>query len=314
MSEIKKKESEIAIPDILLKYNWETFISAIQYMNSHWNFWNDEKYDLLSKFINKFGYTKELLMSFINKAHQEEKISYQRCLDDILSSVLNNSARYSNECDSLNEIFPAIYFLLDKGANFPDSKLLEKRYNDEKYGLEDEIYDYHIRGLLIDEFHHYLPNIGNYYDWCSITPCDWEYTEEDEEIEISRLRYLKYCSKYLQNKYMNKQKLLDENNKLKNQLEELKRNLEDEIFRRKLMECKFKTENEKLRKQTISPELEAYVKKLQEEVIQSRIYSCKYCHPCLDSLKHKYDCDKCKICKNCNKVTILSYDDEKADI
>ena len=285
------EEFENAIPNILSEYNWDTFISAIKYMNSHWSFWDDKNYYLLSNFIHKFGYTKELLMSFINKAHQEENISYQKCLDDILSSVLNKSARYSNECDSLNEIFPVIYFLLDKGANFPDSKLLEKRYKDEKkYGLEDEIYDYRIRGILIDEFYRYLPNIGNYYDWDSITPCYWEFAEED--IEISRLRHLMFCSKYLQNKYMNKQKLLDENHKLKIQLEEI-------------------SNQQKNYQQKNLKDIKVYCKKLQEENAQLRIFHCSDCRPCLASIRHKYDCEKCKICKSCDKITIVSYSDEE---
>ena len=96
---------------------------------------------------------------------------------------------------------------------------------------------------------------------------------------------------------------------LQNQLEELQRNLEDEKFRRKLLECKFQREIEKLRKQTISPQLEQFVKNLIGENVKNRlIYNCNDCRPCIEYYSHKHTCGKCKLCKNCyGKVTI--YDD-----
>jgi hypothetical protein len=128
--------------------------------------------------------------------------------------------------------------------------------------------------------------------------CNSEYvkshTHSDKDKEINKLQkeLIKLRLKYQKNAYIyefTENQLRNENENLRN-------------------------ENEKLRNETISPELKAYIKELQEEVIQLRILHCKYCHPCLDSVKHKYKCKNCKICKNCNKVTIVTFDDEKTNI
>ena len=103
--------------------------------------------------------------------------------------------------------------------------------------------------------------------------------------------------------------ILKKNSNLEKELEVLKRNLEDEIFMRKLMECKFKREIEKLRKQTMSPQLKLFVNDLIRENVKNRlIYNCNDCRPCIEYYSHKHTCGKCKLCQKCDgKVTI--YDD-----
>ena len=104
-------------------------------------------------------------------------------------------------------------------------------------------------------------------------------------------------------------KILKKNSNLEKELEELKRILKDEIFRRKLMECKFQREISN--QQKILKDIKVYCKKLQEENAQLRIFHCSDCRPCLASIRHKYDCEKCEICKSCDKITIVSYSDEE---
>ena len=156
-----------------------------------------ELYPTLQNYENTYGFNKELLMKFIQNAFEKEGISYQTCLNDIITAFLNGN-RYSN--DIIYKMTDVIYSLVEKGAVFPESKLFEKRYT-EVVSIEDEIVDYKIRGLLIDEFYSIL-DVSKYADWTSIKAylCDYYSIKNDGN---ERLSCLKYYSKHLKSTYPN---------------------------------------------------------------------------------------------------------------
>ena len=193
---------------IFSEYDWETFTKAVSEMNST-EFYG-ETYPILSDYIDNYGWNKDIIIKFIIQAYQEESISYQKCLDDIIDYLLIG-CRYAK--DEIESDYSANEYLLERGAIIPEFKLLNPRYENESYAvngdaLESETYDYHIRGLLIDKFHDKMPHIDTYCDWSSIKSCYWEYIEDYEN--TSRLRYLKFCSEYLKTTFPNE----DDNNEI----------------------------------------------------------------------------------------------------
>ncbi len=192
---------------IFSEYDWETFTKAVCELNSTEFF--GASYPILKDYVDKYGWRKEIIIKFIIQAHEEESISYQKCLDDILNYLLTG-CRYARE--SIEIEYSAIEYLLERGAIIPEFHLLNPRYENQSYPLhfeelETEIYDYHIRGLLIDKFHDKMPHIDTYVNWASIKSCYWEYIEDFEN--TSRLRYLKFRSKYLKTNFPNEE---DKNN------------------------------------------------------------------------------------------------------
>lgn len=209
MNQKKKQEEKKYIKEVLKNVNWNEFVNGCTEFNKY----GGCSHTYLDLFIDEYGYTQDILFGFIRKAHEEENISYQKILDDIFSFILDYCARYSHEC--LKEVdLPAISYLIQKGAIVPFNKrLLEKSERIIHNCLEDEVYDYYVRGKIIDhllnEHKEYHNNIDNYCDWSSITSCHWEYIEEGEDISLSRLRHLKYFCKYIQKKFPNDKDLND---------------------------------------------------------------------------------------------------------
>ena len=79
---------------IFEEYNWEIFKKALLEMNCTEFF--SETYVLLGKYMDKYGYNKDFVIKFIEKAVNIEGKKYQDCLDDFLT-ILLDGARYSHE-------------------------------------------------------------------------------------------------------------------------------------------------------------------------------------------------------------------------
>jgi hypothetical protein len=188
---------------IFKEYDWDTFQKANLEMFCTEFF--SEDYPLLGEYIDEYGLNKDLLLKFIEKAINIEGKTYQNCLDDIICFTLDG-ARYSHEV--IYYIVDSIQYLLQKGAIFSEEKIFLPRYksinsnNNIKPTYEDEIYDYHVRGKLLDEFH-YKMNLTKYIDWSQIPAKYWEDYKTNEITDEKRFSYLKYCSKYLCSTYPN---------------------------------------------------------------------------------------------------------------
>ncbi len=189
---------------IFQEYDWNMFKKACLEMNCT-EFYS-ETYPLLGKYCDDYGYNKEFILKFINKAVKDEGKKYQDCLDDILTIILDG-ARYSHE--SIGCDIECIKYLLQKGAILPEERIFFSRNyypfvsdTNFKPSYDDEIYDYHIRGKLIDVFHSQF-NIKKYTDWSKIASKYWEHYINSEITEEKRYSYLKYCSKYLCETYPN---------------------------------------------------------------------------------------------------------------
>ena len=187
---------------IFEEYDWNMFKKSILEMNCTEFF--SETYVLLGKYIDIHGYNKEFVIKFINKAVNIEGKKYQDCLDDFLT-ILLDGARYSHE--ALHIDIECIKYMLQKGATFPEDRIFLARYRNHSYdnikpSYEDEIYDYHIRGKLIDVFHTQM-SVTRYANWSKIASKYWENYMDNEITEEKRFAYLKYCSKYLSETYPN---------------------------------------------------------------------------------------------------------------
>jgi hypothetical protein len=181
---------------IFTEYDWNTFMKGTEYSLCTESY--SQKYPTLGNYENMYGFTKELLMKFIEIAHEKEGISYQTCLNDIITTLLNGN-RYAS--DIIYKMTDVIRSLVEKGATFPESILFENRYS-EIISIEDETVDYKIRGELIDTFHD-LIDVSKYADWKNIKA---HYYCEDYSIKndgIERFCCLKYYSEQLRTTYPN---------------------------------------------------------------------------------------------------------------
>ena len=166
-----------------------------------------ETYPLLGEYIDEYGFTQDLVIKFIEKAINNEGKNYQNCLNDLINIILDG-ARYSLE--GFDDVIKCIKYLLLKDCIFPEEKIFDARYkitynSKEKIKptYEDEIFDYHIRGKLIDNFHSNMNIIDN-INWSQISAKYWEDLDNKNEItDEKRYSYLKYCSEYLANTYPN---------------------------------------------------------------------------------------------------------------
>lgn len=187
---------------IFEEYDWNMFKKSILEMNCT-EFFSDT-YVLLGKYMDNYGYNKEFVIKFIEKAVNIEGKNYQSCLDDFLTIILDG-ARYSHE--AINIDIECIKYMLQKGATFPEDRMFLARYcnhpsDNIKASYEDEIYDYHIRGKLIDVFYTQM-NVMRYVNWSKIASKYWENYMGNEITDEKRFAYLKYCSKYLSETYPN---------------------------------------------------------------------------------------------------------------
>lgn len=172
--------------------NWKKFCDALEEANNT-EFYADTYPELYKRFETQ-NY-EEILGDEIYKV-LESGLDPTECLNEFLRTILGSASRYSPDMgDLMNE---AIQMFLDKGSEFPYEKLFEKRYPENTDGRydEDEIQDYHVRGLIID----YLkPECAKQYaDWSRIDPMYWEDIPAGVIGDYFRFSYLKYCSKYLQ--------------------------------------------------------------------------------------------------------------------
>jgi hypothetical protein len=187
---------------IFEEYNWDTFLKANLEMNSTEFF--SETYPLFGKYIDDYGFNNKLVIKFIEKAVNTEGKTYQNCLDDIISNTLDG-ARYSHE--GIFVINDCINYLLKKGTIFSEEKIFQPRYKSNlnysiKPTYEDEIFDYHVRGKLLDAFHTEI-NVMKYVDWSQIPAKYWETYNTNEITDVKRYSYLKFCSRYLYDSFPN---------------------------------------------------------------------------------------------------------------
>jgi hypothetical protein len=184
---------------IFTEYDWKTFTDA--YSLSLCSTSYGVEYKTLENYENKFGVNKHLFIKFIEKAFNEEHISYQVCLNDIVKMILNDGSRYSKEV--IHIVKDVIDYLLEKGATFCEEILFAKRF--EHASLEDEVVDFEIRARLIDLFHEKM-DVTKFADWSTIVASnkqDIDHFGKKDFSESERFAYLKYYSKYLRNTYPN---------------------------------------------------------------------------------------------------------------
>ncbi len=123
----------------------------------------------------------------------------QEIMDDIVAMLCGEGSRYAGEF--MGDCTDAIDLLLKLGAVFP-SHLLFDRWCDEDN--EVEYGAYYARGELLD---YYGPKgrVVVPKGLEGLEPQDWEEAEElheddEEALELVRLRHLIYCSEWLQEK------------------------------------------------------------------------------------------------------------------
>jgi hypothetical protein len=205
--------------EIFVEYDWKTFMDSCSEMFST-EFYGCE-YPLFQDYIDSYGLKPQTFIEFIEKVISEtitgeENIQYQKCLDDIIDICLEHS-RYSKECIP-GLISSVIHYLLAKETSFPFHKLFVSTYIDEnnsdnsnnsdsdteyKITLQDEIVNYRVRGIFIDEFYTKIPIDS--YNWSNIVALDEakiDLTSSDFTDE-TRLGCLKFKSKYLRTTYIN---------------------------------------------------------------------------------------------------------------
>ena len=180
---------------IFQEYTWGNFKDA--YLESNTNEYFGKKYPLFKSYFDlNTSSLKEMIRTFINKAVSKEKKTYQDCLDDLLTCVLDG-ARYAY--DGLDDAMDCMEFLYLKGIRFDETKLLKPRHSVDQLSTccwEDEIFDYPIRGQLLDRFY-FLPFIDVYTDWTNVQAQDWEDMYEYPITEEALNAYLNHCSQYL---------------------------------------------------------------------------------------------------------------------
>lgn len=188
---------------LLLKYKWKKFMAAILEMNSTEFF--AETYPALGKYIDKHGVTASIYFSFIDQAVKKEGLTYQQCLDDIITNLIDGH-RYALE--GIEIVLDVIKFLItDKNCTFPEEKLFTKHYDSDSSDLEDiiledEVADHHIRAVLINTFSEHI-NFLKYANWTEIEACYWEFLDSEENTHINWLKNIKSCTKYLLETYPN---------------------------------------------------------------------------------------------------------------
>lgn len=123
----------------------------------------------------------------------------QQIVDDIVGLLCGEGSRYAGEF--MGDCIDAIDLLLKLGATFP-SHLLFDRWCDEDNEMEYGAYD--ARGELLD---YYGPKgrVVVPENLKGLEPQEWEEVDDFEELEddeeameLVRLRHLIYCSKWLQ--------------------------------------------------------------------------------------------------------------------
>lgn len=170
-----------------MNYSWDTFCKAMLEMNNT-EFYS-EAYPELEKAFETMEYS-ELALRAIQKAIHDEKIDPTEALHDYLETLLMG-ARYALEDEETIRV--CINKFLDLGATFPYKRLFDREYKDGSG--EDEIYNYHVRGFLLDIV---KPEAAkDITDWSQIEAAYWEEIEDDSDIDLFRFRYLKFCSDYL---------------------------------------------------------------------------------------------------------------------
>ena len=175
--------------------NWKNLCNALTEFNAGGGYAEEiEEYRQVLKGIScDYEYTID---SILHHAIYVEKMDPTECLNDYLSTVLDGGCRYALENTEIIEY--AIKELIWFGAKFPYKRLFEKRIPEDLDGRynEDEIYDYHVRGYLIDLM---KPEYANdYASWAKIQATYWEDIPEGVTTDEFRFMYLKHCSKYLQ--------------------------------------------------------------------------------------------------------------------
>lgn len=160
-----------------------------------------EEFPKFEKILNKYGgdYCKKIVVKFVN--NENEGISPQYALESIIDCYLNDGSRYAD--NFIRGGCLMIDYLLEKGAEFPTHLLFSGPDMDESFYEQLSSNYFQVAALLLD---HYGPilnlDISLYADWESIEAADWKDVEDLEEDEENvKMAYLKYLSKYIQEKY-----------------------------------------------------------------------------------------------------------------
>ena len=135
-------------------------------------------------------------------------LDVQEGYDGFIKTILEGD-KYSTE---FNDIFPEVLTMfISKGAVPNIDLLFQKNLTSEcvylkglmyRVSFEYEVYNYPVRGCLIDAFALVYPDldVSKYADWESIEDKEWYETPNQrvyEWNENDRLMYLKSCSEYL---------------------------------------------------------------------------------------------------------------------
>jgi hypothetical protein len=207
LGEYEARDSITLMEVIELSMDWEEFLEEYKIRNSEIY---EEEFPTLAQEIEFYkeegSDARQLILDYVKKALTVEGIPIDKVMNDYIDCLLEISdfGFYDNE-----EVTKVVMYLLDKGARFPEEKVIAPNYRnyDESDDYFHEFWNYEVKGALIDCVADTIElPLLHAIDWVAVKAVYWDAVDKFELLgqmptEEERCGFLNSDSAYLRNKY-----------------------------------------------------------------------------------------------------------------